>query len=97
MLTDVERINRLLSLPFLTSVKSVNVSFGVVSLGHWQPQRYDLSNGLLLCRLDLGYRHRVMLSETISIIITLSDYGQVRPKLASLRSTSRHLFTSDLP
>lgn len=96
-MNDVQRINKLLSPPFLQSVTSVNVSCGVHLAGRWLPLKFDIYDDQLLYRLDLGFKRPVMLSETISIIITQDVYGQVRPKLVSLRSTSPHLFTSDLP
>ena len=96
-MNDVQRINKLLSPPFLQSVISVNVSSGVHLAGRWLPLASDILDDQLLYRLDLGFKRPVILSETISIIITQTAYEQVRPKLVSLQRTLPHLFTSDLP
>ena len=96
-MNDKERISKLLSPPFLTSMTSVSVSSGVHLAGRWLPLTFDLYDDQLLFRLDLGFKRPVMLSETISIIITRNVYEQVRPKLVSLRNTLPHLFLSDLP
>lgn len=96
-MNDVQRINKLLSEPFLTSVKFVSVSSGVHLAGRWLPLAFDLYDDQLLFRLDLAFKRPAMLSETISIIITRNGYEQVRPKLVSLQRTSPHLFLSVLP
>lgn len=97
MWNDAKRISSMLSEPFLTSVRSINVSSGVVSHGAWQETKSGSSNTQRLYRLDLAFKLPVMSVATISIIITPDVYGQVRHKLLSLRLTSPHLFISDLP
>lgn len=97
MRTDAERIDKLLSGPFLTSVTSVSVSCGVLLVGRWLTLASDCSDDQLLYRLDLGFNRPATWLETISIIITRNAYAQVRHKLLKLRATSPHLFSSDLP